>query len=206
MSSPGFILFEHIIKHREILALLDSRSTERAFDAAVALIATRVTSGGKILICGNGGSAADAQHLAAECVIRYQEDREPIPAIALTADTAILTAGYNDGYTPFQRQVQALGGSGDVLIALSTSGTSQNVVQAIYAAQNIGMSVIGLTGSRGFRDNRNNDAVPLQLDIELRVPSDTTSVIQEMHIILYHALVEALEREIEKIKRTSCRI
>lgn len=194
--SPSDTLKKNLGEHSLVLEKLCwEKFPEEPFNSAVSILAIRVAAGGKILICGNGGSAADAQHLAAEFVIRYKKDREPIPAIALTTDSSVLTAAYNDGYEPFQRQVQALGRSNDVLIAISTSGMSQNIIEAIYAAQSRGMAVIGLTGMHGFRALQHpNNAVGI--DVELRIPSDLTSVIQELHLVLYHALVEALEREL----------
>lgn len=167
-----------------------------SFTRAVELLAIRILSGNKILICGNGGSAADAQHLAAELVVRYKDDRKPIPAISISTDTSVITAAYNDDYEVFGRQVEALGRPGDVLIAISTSGTSENIIQAIYAASLGGMAIIGLSGQHGFRDMHQPD-INLGMDVELRVPSDSTNLIQEMHIIIYHALVEALESELK---------
>ncbi len=200
--SPYHILHKAIIRHKEALDIMDAEG----FDQAVELLAIRIMARGKIIICGNGGSAADAQHLAAEFVVRYKSDRKPIPAIALTTDTSILTAAYNDGYQVFGRQVDALGRPGDVLIAISTSGSSQNVIQAIYAAKNRGIAVIGLTGQHGFRDTYQGIDKPVEVDVELRVPSGTTSVIQEMHMLLYHSLVESLEQELNLCEGAKCQI
>jgi len=135
----------------------------------------------KILICGNGGSAADAQHFAAELIVRFETERKALPAIALTTDTSILTAGANDyGIdTLFSRQIEGLGNKGDVLIAISTSGSSPNILKAIEAAKKKGMEVIGLTG----RDAGKMKSLPIQ---NIIIPSQTTARIQEAHIMAIH--------------------
>lgn len=145
-----------------------------------------IRNGGKILICGNGGSAADAQHLAAELVVRYHSNRKGIPAIALTTDSSVLTAAGNDFAFDkiFSRQVSALGRKGDLLIAISTSGTSENVNQAVAVANLLGLMTIGLTGNAGMS---------ARCDYELRVPSTVTARIQECHVLLLHILCESLE-------------
>jgi D-sedoheptulose 7-phosphate isomerase len=150
-----------------------------------------INQGGKILFFGNGGSAADAQHLATELAVRYVKDREPIPAIALTTDTSSLTAISNDmGFDQvFARQVQALGRKGDVAIAISTSGTSANVLKALQAARNSGLITVGFTGRDGGKMK------PL-CDILLVVPANTTARIQEMHITLGQMLCGALEQKL----------
>ena len=149
--------------------------------------------GGKLLWCGNGGSAADAQHLATECMVRLEVDREPLPAIALTTDTSLLTAAGNDhGFeTIFARQVAGLGRSGDVLVAISTSGNSPNVVRAVEEAHRCGLSTLGLLGRDG---GRLKDMVHLALV----VPSSNTQRIQEVHITVGHILCGALERRVLK--------
>ncbi len=153
-----------------------------AIVAAGALIAETLAAGGKVLLCGNGGSAADAQHLAAELVGRFVVERRGLPAIALTTDTSALTAIGNDyGYEQvFRRQVEALGRPGDVLIAITTSGTSKNVVAAADAARALGLKVVALTGARGraFVD---------ACDAGVAVPSGDTARIQECHIAIGHA-------------------
>jgi D-sedoheptulose 7-phosphate isomerase len=143
---------------------------------------------GKILVCGNGGSAADAQHLAAELVCRVSRDRSALPAIALTTDTSALTAISNDyGYSRvFARQVEALAASGDLLIAISTSGNSENVIEAARAARARGCTVAGFTGSTGGR-------LAEHVDLLLPVPSDTASRIQEVHALCVHSFAQALE-------------
>lgn len=145
-------------------------------------------AGGKILACGNGGSACDAQHLVAELVGRYREERRALPAIALTADTATLTALGNDyGFERvFARQVEALARPGDVLLAISTSGNSANVLQAVDAARRLGCTVVALTGARG-------GALAGQTDLVLRAPSDTVARIQEVHSLCLHVICEALD-------------
>jgi len=149
--------------------------------------------GGKLLWCGNGGSAADAQHLATECMVRLEAEREPLPAIALTTDTSLLTAAGNDhGFeTIFARQVAGLGRPGDVLVAISTSGNSPNVVRAVEEARRRGLSTLGLLGRDG---GRLKDMVHLALV----VPSSSTQRIQEVHITVGHILCGALERRVLK--------
>jgi D-sedoheptulose 7-phosphate isomerase len=148
-----------------------------------------LASGGKIMFFGNGGSAADAQHLAAELVVRYNADRPAIAALALTTDSSALTAGANDfGYdTVFKRQIEALGKPGDVAIGITTSGNSANVVRALEAARSAGIVAAALAGRDG--GGLRGLADPL-----LIVPSETTARIQEMHITLGHMLCDALER------------
>jgi phosphoheptose isomerase len=152
------------------------------------LIVDSVLAGHKVLFCGNGGSAADAQHLAAELVGRYVSERRALPGIALTVDTSILTAVGNDyGFERvFARQVDGLGAPGDVLVAITTSGGSPNVRAAIESARAKGMKVLGLTGSKGqaFADS---------CDVGIVVPSRTTSRIQECHITIGHILCEAID-------------
>jgi D-sedoheptulose 7-phosphate isomerase len=144
--------------------------------------------GGKILLCGNGGSAADAQHLATECMVRLEAERAPLPAIALTTDTSLLTAAGNDhGFeTIFARQVAGLGRPGDVLLAISTSGNSPNVVRAVEEAHRRGLHTLGLLGKDGGR-------LKEMVHIALVVPSFSTQRIQEVHITLGHILCGALE-------------
>jgi D-sedoheptulose 7-phosphate isomerase len=145
-------------------------------------------TGGKILVCGNGGSAADAQHLAAELVCRVSRDRGALPAIALTTDSSALTAISNDyGYSRvFARQVEALAASGDLLIAISTSGNSENVIEAARAARARGCAVAGLTGSTGGR-------LAEHVDLLIPAPSDAVSRIQEVHALCVHSLAQAVE-------------
>ena len=151
---------------------------------------TALTAGQKILFCGNGGSAADAQHLAAELIGRFQKERRSLAAVALTTDTSILTAVANDyGYEEvFARQVEGLGRSGDVLIGISTSGNSKNVVKAVEKARDIGMHTIAFTGEGGGK-------LSSLCDITLAVPSKVTARIQEMHILVGHIICELVEED-----------
>ncbi len=145
-------------------------------------------AGNKLLFCGNGGSAADSQHIAAEFVGRFKLDRPGLPALALTTDTSILTAVANDYSFDqiFSRQVEALGKSGDLLIALSTSGMSRNVLEAVKKARDMGLRVVGFTGACG------GDLLQLS-DIAFIAQHTETSHIQEMHMIALHAISEVVE-------------
>ena len=147
--------------------------------------------GHKIMFCGNGGSAADSQHLAAELVGRYKMNRPAMNALALTVDTSILTAVGNDyGYdTIFERQVEGLGKSGDVLIGLSTSGNSKNVLAAFDMAKKKGITTVAMTGQSGGKMKE-------QADFTINVPSDVTNNIQEMHIAVGHLLCGVIEKEL----------
>jgi len=150
-------------------------------------------AGNKLMFFGNGGSAADAQHLATELVVRYRTDRAPMAALALTTDSSMLTAGANDfGFdTIFECQMRALGRPGDVAIAISTSGKSENVLRALRAAREIGVVPAALAGKGG-------GALVGLADPLLVVPSDITARIQEMHIALGHMLCDVLERTCAK--------
>jgi len=149
-----------------------------------------LTQGGKILLMGNGGSAADSQHIAAEIVGRYKRERKGLPAIALTTDTSILTSVANDyGYEYiFARQVEALCGPLDVVIGLSTSGNSPNVVRGIETAKQIGVTTVGMTGGSGGK-------LTALCDFNLVMPSSDTPRIQEAHIFIGHVLCELAEAE-----------
>ncbi|OUD14431.1 phosphoheptose isomerase [Thioflexithrix psekupsensis] len=152
-------------------------------------------AGGKILACGNGGSAADAQHFSSELLNRFEVNRRGLAAIALTTDSSTLTSIANDdAYTRiFARQVEALGRAGDILLAISTSGDSPNVVQAIQSAHTLGISVIALTGKNGGIIAN----VLQETDCELRVPSMRTARIQEVHILLIHCLCSLLDESVQ---------
>jgi len=154
------------------------------------LLQNCIKNGGKILICGNGGSAADSQHIAAEIVGRFKKERKGLPAIALTTDTSILTSVGNDyGYDYiFARQVEALCTPKDVLIGITTSGNSANVVRAIEAANEIGASTIGLTGGTGGKLNA-------LCEHNIIVPANVTARIQEAHIFIGHCLCEIIESD-----------
>lgn len=168
-----------------------SRELAEPLSAAVDLIFGSLANNGKILACGNGGSAADAQHFIAELVGRFERDRLPLGGIALNTDTSILTAVGNDyGFDAiFERQVTALGQPGDVLVAISTSGNSPNVIRAIEAAHDRDVHVIALTGKGGGKITE----ILLDTDIHLCVPHDRTMRIQEVHIVLLHALCDGID-------------
>jgi D-sedoheptulose 7-phosphate isomerase len=148
-------------------------------------------AGNKILLCGNGGSAADAQHIAAELTGRYKTERRGLPGIALTTDTSALTAIGNDyGYDRvFDRQVEALANKGDLLIGISTSGNSTNVINALKVAREMGCKTLGLTG-------RDGGAMNELCDINLVVPSNDTPRIQEMHILFAHTICQIIDNEL----------
>ena len=169
------------------MAQADAALIDAAAHAAHACIQA-LQSGKKILLCGNGGSAADAQHIAAELVSRFNYDRPGLPAVALTTDSSALTAIGNDyGYEKlFARQLEALGQAGDVLIAISTSGNSPNVLKALECAKAKGIASIGLTGASGGK-------MAPQCDIALRMPSSSTPRIQECHIMFGHILCQLIE-------------
>jgi len=148
-------------------------------------------SDGKILACGNGGSAADAQHFAAELVGRFERERPELPAVALTTDTSLLTAIAND-YSfeqVFAKQVRALGSRGDVLLAISTSGSSGNVIAAIEAAHSRDMHVVAMTGKGGGRMNE----LLAPTDVHLCVPHGRTARIQEVHLLMIHCMCDAID-------------
>ena len=157
---------------------------------AADMLTTCMAAGGKVLIFGNGGSAADAQHLAAEFVNRFQIERPPLAAIALTTDTSVLTSIGNDYHFDdiFSKQIRALGKKGDIAWGLSTSGNSPNVVKAVKTAQKIGIATLGMTGRGG--------ELAKCADLVFAVASDTTARIQETHITLGHILCELLERKL----------
>jgi len=164
---------------------------QEAFAFASKACITAFSGGSKILIAGNGGSAADAQHFAGELVSRFYFDRPALAAVALTTDTSILTAIGNDyGYEDvFSRQVEALGQAGDVLIAISTSGNSPNILKAIAQAKTQGLTIIGLTGRIGGK-------MQSMCDVCLCAPSDSTPHIQECHLVIEHALCAGIERSL----------
>ena len=165
-----------------------------AIEAAGNMIAQRLQDGGKVLSCGNGGSAGDAQHFSSELLNRFEIERPPLAAIALSTDTSTLTAIANDyAYSDiFLKQVSALGTAKDVLLAISTSGNSLNVVRAIDMAHERGMRIVALTGRDG-----GDMAVALDAnDIEVRVPSDRTARIQEVHLLIIHCLCDLIDERL----------
>jgi D-sedoheptulose 7-phosphate isomerase len=184
---------------RRSLEVLERAVADAAFNAALLAIAqaieTSLRAGHKVLLAGNGGSAGDAQHIAGEFLSRYRSDRHPLPAIALTTDTSVLTAIGNDyGYEQvFERQLRGLGRRGDVFIAISTSGKSPSVLAALRAAREIGVTTIGFTGTGP------GAAAMLPLcDHVLAAPSDDTPLIQQIHITAGHAICEIVERNLFK--------
>lgn len=164
----------------------------------IALAAERMVqcllNNGKILTCGNGGSAADAQHFSSELLNRFETERPPLPSVALTTDSSTLTAIANDYQynLVFSKQIQGLGNQGDVLLAISTSGNSDSIIQAVEAAHDRGMDVVSLTG-------RNGGILANHLgpeDIEIRVPSEATARIQEVHILIIHCLCDLIDQRL----------
>ena len=178
-----------IAMHRRV----QSEGHAAVFAAADALLAA-LRAGRKVLVCGNGGSAADSQHFAAELVGRFTRERRAFPALALTTDTSILTAIGNDyGFERvFARQVEAHGQAGDVLVAISTSGGSANVLAAVETARSRGLVTIGLTG-------RDGGALGRAVDVHLNVPSPSTARVQEVHITTLHVLCDLVEQELVDI-------
>jgi D-sedoheptulose 7-phosphate isomerase len=179
--------------HLEEGARIKERTATECGEAIVRaadLITAAFRSGRKLLLCGNGGSAADAQHIAAEfvSVLDHRRPRAALPAVALTTDTSFLTANTNDfGFeNVFARQIEALGAAGDVLVAISTSGGSANVLAALRRARQQGLKAIVWTGKSGGAMNELGDVV-------IRVPSESTQYIQECHIAIGHILVELVE-------------
>jgi phosphoheptose isomerase len=183
-DDTGIDLVEHLA-----VAEAARHTLPRQIEDAARFMAERLRYGGKLLACGNGGSAADAQHLVSECVWRLDEDRDPIPAIALTTDGSTLTAIANDWeYAQvFARQVRALGTARDVLVAFSTSGQSTNVLRAAKQASATGLGVIALTG-------RGGGALAGLADRWVEVPSKSVQRVQEMHCLCIHTLVSRLQR------------
>ena len=172
-----------------LLQLLDPLDSH--VGKAASLAAQSLQSGGKLMLCGNGGSAADSQHLAAELTGRFIKDRRPLAAIALSTDTSAITCISND-YSfdeVFARQVQGLGRAGDVLLAISTSGNSKNVIRAVEEARAAGVSVIGLLGREG-------GALCNLCDVAIVVPSQVTARIQESHILIGHTLCGMIEQQL----------
>lgn len=172
--------------HHEVIERLAPLAPQ--LDALVDRLQACLAGGGKVLWLGNGGSAADCQHLAAELVVRYKANRRALASLALTTDTSVLTAHSNDfGFeTVFARQLEALARPGDVVMALSTSGTSPNVLAAAETARRLGVYCVGWTGAGGGR-------LAGIADETLRAPSDVTARIQEAHMLIGHWLCEALE-------------
>ena len=193
-ESPAFevhsLLQQELREHRdafEATALV----LDRPFAETLAVLEHGLRRGGKLLIFGNGGSAADAQHIAAELIIRYKGDRPAIAAIALTTDSSAVTACANDfGFDAlFERQIEGLGREHDVAVGISTSGNSANVIRGLRQARTMGLQTVGLTGGTGGQ-------MPSLCDALIVVPSAVTARIQEMHITIGHVLCKALEQRL----------
>ena len=192
MADPREDIAAHFRRSHDVI---ERAAADDQFMAAVAATAGRIAAalraGGKVLLAGNGGSAADAQHIAAEFLSRFKFDRAPLPAIALTTDTSVLTAVGNDyGFEQvFERQVRGLARQGDVFIAISTSGRSPNVLAALKAARDIGVATVGFTGAGG-------GTMAALCDLVLAAPSDETALIQQVHITAAHAICGLVERDL----------
>jgi len=163
-------------------------------EAASELIVARLLEGGKVLSCGNGGSAGDAQHFSSEMINRFERERPGLPAIALTTDSSTLTSIANDyDYARvFARQIEALGQPADLLLAISTSGNSGNILAAIQAAHEREMAVVALTG----RDGGEAAGLLQPDDVELRVAADSTARIQEVHLLIIHCLCDLVDQQL----------
>jgi D-sedoheptulose 7-phosphate isomerase len=185
-------ILEYLRRSRDaVQAAIDDPGFVTAL-AAIAEVAANALAGGyKLLLAGNGGSAADAQHLAGEFLARFNYDRAPVAAVALTTDSSVLTAISNDyGYEEvFARQIRGLGKAGDVLFALSTSGRSRNILRAIEAARDNRLTVVGLTGRSGGEMRRH-------CDICLLAPADSTALIQQIHMIAGHIICGLVEERL----------
>ncbi len=190
-------LDDEMAAHVEAIRGMVAESSD-VIEGIVGRICDCFEEGGKILLCGNGGSAADAQHFAAEFMNRMRVDREPWPAIALTTDSSVLTSIANDASYEdvFARQVDALGRPGDILVAMSTSGASRTVLAAVSSARRRGMVVIGFTGSAGA------DLME-ECDLVLAVPSKDTARIQECHEFVYHFVAGAVEMQLLESKNAA---
>jgi D-sedoheptulose 7-phosphate isomerase len=184
---------QHFIDSAD-LKYQSAQTLSKPIAAAVQALLACVTSGGKVLACGNGGSAADAQHFAAEFVGRFERERPELGAIALTTDSSILTAVANDYDFEriFAKQVRALGQAGDVLLAFSTSGNSANVLAAVEAAHEREMTVVALTGRGGGKMT----AALRETDVHVCVPHDRTARIQEVHLLVLHCLCDGVDAQL----------
>jgi D-sedoheptulose 7-phosphate isomerase len=190
-------ILAHLKRSKDALQRAEQDSSLiQTIGAIAAATAGSLRAGGKLMLAGNGGSAADAQHIAAELLSRFKMDRNPLPAIALTTDTSVLTAIGNDyGYDQvFERQVRGLGRPGDVFVGISTSGRSPNVIAALKAARAGGLVTVGFTGTNGM-------AMQPLCDHLLVSPSDETAIIQQIHITAAHAICALVERELFQDQR-----
>ncbi len=184
--SPLEIVHDHLRSHLETVEKLKEQAP--FIEELAQKILACLDAGAKVLLFGNGGSAADAQHIAAEFVVRYRRNRRALPAIALTTDTSILTAGANDfGFeTIFARQIEALANKGDVVIGFSTSGTSKNVLQGLKAARNRGCLTLAFTGETASPCSE-------AADLAFHAPSTITARVQECHMLAAHIICELVE-------------
>jgi D-sedoheptulose 7-phosphate isomerase len=184
------IIRKQLREHRELFELLEREMAPQIADLAL-LVADTLAAGGKLLVMGNGGSAADSQHFVAEIVGRFKMERRGLPAIALTTDTSILTAIGNDyGFDAiFSRQVEALANPGDTVIGLSTSGNSPNVLKALNLARERGCRTVGLLGKDG-------GSIKPACDLPLVIPSADTPRIQEAHITIIHIVCDLVEKKL----------
>lgn len=184
-----YLIRKRIEEHINLAELMLKSNVLEEVDLISTKIKNALSNGNKIFFCGNGGSAADSQHLAAEFVGRFQKERKGLPAIALTVDTSILTAVGNDyGYeNVFSRQVEALAKPGDVLVGISTSGNSENVVKAIMLAKSMGVYTVGMTAIGGGKMAEICDQC-------IAVPAKVTARAQEMHILIGHILCELIDK------------
>lgn len=166
----------------------------QAIESASLMMVSSLLNEGKILACGNGGSAGDAQHFSSEMLNRFERERPSLPAIAITTDSSTLTSIANDYCYEevFSKQIRALGQAGDILLAISTSGNSANVIQGIHAAHDRDMHVVALTG----RDGGQIAPVLLPDDVEIRVPSNVTARIQEVHLLVIHSLCDLIDHQL----------
>ena len=182
--------FQDSIETKQMAMEMLAPSIEEASDCMV----NSLLSGGKILSCGNGGSAGDAQHFSSELLNRFERERPSLPAIALTTDSSTITSIANDYHYNeiFSKQIRALGNNGDVLLAISTSGNSANVLQAIQAAHDREMQVVVLSG----KDGGDIASILQPEDIEIRVPSDVTARIQEVHLLAIHCLCDLIDLQL----------
>lgn len=185
---------EHIFESSSRV-ILDSKKLSKEIEKSIILITKSIKNGNKIVLFGNGGSAADAQHMAAEFIGRFMKERKSFPAIALSTDSSIITAIGNDyGFEKiFSRQAESLVKKGDVIIAISTSGKSKNILEGIKTSKKLGAKIIFLTGENGGK-------MKLNSDVFLNVPSKITSRIQEAHRTIIHIICEIVEDELSKRK------
>lgn len=188
MNDTADIVGAQLAEHARVASAVAAHLTD-SIEAYGAVTLSTVQAGGTLFFCGNGGSAADAQHLAAEYVVRFVRERRPTAAIALTTDTSVLTAGGNDyGFdSVFERQIQALGRAGDLLVLHSTSGESENLLRAAVAAKAAGVRTVGLLAKGGGR-------LGAVVDQAVIVPTDSTARAQEMHILIGHIVCELVDR------------